>query len=79
MVIVKKDCPKDIAIPKYFSLYNELYRYPDEDWKIKPVYDKITSLNGKPSDCIVCKNCENNCPQKIEITSWLKKIDSKFL
>lgn len=75
----KKDCPKDIAIPKYFSLYNELYRYPDEDWKIKPVYDKITSLNGKPSDCIVCKNCENNCPQKIEITSWLKKIDSKFL
>ncbi|WP_253288395.1 aldo/keto reductase [Intestinibacter bartlettii] len=74
----KKDCPIDIAIPKYFSLYNELYRYPHEDWKIKPVYNKITTLNGKPSDCIECKNCENNCPQKIEITSWLKKIDSKL-
>ncbi|WP_330694350.1 aldo/keto reductase [Intestinibacter bartlettii] len=74
----KKDCPMDIAIPKYFSLYNELYRYPHEDWKVKPVYNKITTLNGKPSDCIECKNCENNCPQKIEITSWLKKINSKF-
>ena len=74
----KNNCHQNISIPKYFDLYNEYYRYPEEDWKIKPIYDQISSINGKASDCIKCKSCENNCPQKIEITSWLEKVSKAF-
>ncbi len=74
----KKSCPQNISIPEYFALYNEKYRYPDEDWKITPIYNQMTSTLGKPSDCIECKNCEHNCPQKIKIASCLKKVDLDF-
>lgn len=67
------NCPQKIAIPQYFKLYNEYCRNPEEDWKIQPVYAGITKLHGKASDCIKCHLCEKNCPQKIQITHWLKE------
>lgn len=73
-----KHCPKNIAIPEYFKLYNEYMRNPEEDWKITPVYDAIALKNGKASDCINCKGCENNCPQKLPITQYLVKVKEKL-
>lgn len=67
-------CPKDIPIPEYFRIYNEYRRYPDEDWKITPVYESIGEKHGRASDCIACRLCEKNCPQGIEISGWMKKI-----
>lgn len=69
-----KDCPKGIAIPDYFRIYNAYSRFPAEGWKIEPVYAAIAQKNGKASDCIQCKNCERNCPQQIPVTHWLKKV-----
>ena len=68
------NCPRQIAIPQYFKLYNEYYREPEDDWKIKPVYERLTKSHGKASDCIRCQICEKNCPQNIKITDWLEKI-----
>ena len=67
------NCPKHIAIPQYFKLYNEYCGDIDEAWKIQPVYEGLTKNHGKASECIECRVCERNCPQKIEITDWLKK------
>ncbi|NCB94035.1 MAG: 4Fe-4S dicluster domain-containing protein [Clostridia bacterium] len=71
-------CPKGIVIPQIFSIYNEYYRYPEEDWKITPKYTELTLESGKASECITCKKCENSCPQHIEITSWLKTAAAAF-
>lgn len=69
-----KECPKGIAIPDYFCLFNAYSRFPSEGWKIKPVYYSISQQNGKVSDCIGCHACERNCPQQIPITKWLGEI-----
>ncbi len=72
------NCPKSIPIPKYFALYNEYARNPDEDWKMQHVYDALSAHAGKASDCIGCKRCEKNCPQKLEITNYLAQVSNVF-
>ena len=69
-----KDCPKGIAIPDYFRIYNGYSRFSAEGWKIGPVYASIAQTNGKASHCIHCRACEKNCPQQIPITKWLEKV-----
>jgi len=68
-------CPKHIPIPEYFKMYNEYRRYPDEDWKIQPVYRQMVQRGlGKASDCIECGACEKMCPQNIEIRRCLVDV-----
>lgn len=69
-----KDCPKGIAIPDYFRIYNGYSRFPAEGWKMEPVYASIAQASGKASDCIHCQTCEKSCPQQIPITRWLEKV-----
>lgn len=70
------NCPNEIPIPKYFSLYNEYFRKPEEDWKMQIVYDSYAG--GKASDCVECGLCEDNCPQKIQIRKYLAEVASVF-
>lgn len=72
------NCPKAIPIPKYFALYNEYARSPDEDWKMQHVYDSLAAHAGSASECIGCKRCEKNCPQKLEITNYLPMVSKVF-
>lgn len=67
-------CPKKIPIPDCFRLYNSYARHPKEGWKIQPVYERSTMQRGKASDCVVCRQCEKNCPQQIAISQWMPKI-----
>lgn len=69
-----KGCPKDIAIPDYFRIYNGYRRYPSDGWKLEPIYDAIAQAHGKASDCVGCQACERSCPQQIPITQWLAKV-----
>lgn len=73
-----KHCPKQIAIPNYFALYSEYRRHPDEDWKITPAYNRLATAHRKASDCISCKSCERNCPQKLPISGYLKQVAHAF-
>lgn len=74
----ERECPKKIAIPDYFAMYNEIRRYPDDDWKIQPGYDGVASQRGKASDCIGCKRCERHCPQHLAITDYLMEVANMF-
>ncbi len=69
-----KNCPKGIAIPDYFRIYNGYSRFPAEGWKMEPVYAAVAQVNGKASDCIRCGACEKNCPQQIPIAKWLENV-----
>lgn len=71
-------CPKNIAIPDYFAMYNEIRRYPGDDWKIKPAYNTLAARHGNASDCIGCKSCERHCPQHLPITDYLVQVARVF-
>ncbi len=72
------NCPMNIAIPRYFSIYNDHKRNPDDMWKMKPVYQEIVKTFASPSSCIACGNCERNCPQKLHIIDYLKDVKNAF-
>lgn len=72
-------CPKNIAIPEYFSLYNEEMRVKPKGFSIQKVYyGNYAKIRGKASDCIECGACESSCPQKLPIVANLKKVAVSF-
>lgn len=71
-------CPIGMPIPRYFSLYNEYARNPQEGWKMQHVYDALATTAAKASDCRTCRLCQNHCPQGLTIPEYLSKTAEAF-
>ena len=74
--VEENQCPQNIPIPNYFSLYNtEMLRDP-EGWSPEREYYDNFAIHGlgRASDCIACRQCEQVCPQHIEISAWMKQV-----
>ncbi len=73
-------CPMNIAIPRYFSLYNtEKQEVGKTGWTPqKELYKNLSKKYGKASDCIECGQCEGVCPQHLPIIKHLKDVAGYF-
>lgn len=73
-------CPMQIAIPKYFELYNNDKKIIKEwGWKEKrEEYDELTKTFGCAGECIGCGQCEGICPQHLPIVSKLQEVAAHY-
>lgn len=72
-------CPKNIAIPQYFALYNSIMRTSGSFSSQQEYYNNIALNNhGKASDCVKCGKCEQACPQHLPIRTHLDQVKEKF-
>ncbi len=72
-------CPRNIAIPKYFALYNSIERTTGSFSSQAVYYNNISLAAGsRASDCIGCGHCEKACPQHLPIREYLKSVAEKF-
>ena len=74
-------CPKKIAIPQYFSLYNEDMRenLEEKGWTVNFTnYEILAGKFGKAKDCVACGQCEGVCPQHLPIIEKLKEVSGHF-
>lgn len=72
-------CPKNIAIPKYFALYNAEKRAKTHGFSVQGVYyENCAQTHGKASDCVKCGQCEKQCPQHLPIPALLEDVAATF-
>lgn len=68
-----KGCPEEINIPSIFTAMNNYLIYKNLSGA-KGNYMFATMHGGTASKCIQCGQCEEACPQHIQITEELKKV-----
>ena len=73
-------CPRHINIPRAFSLYNtDCQELAEKGWTPQhELYENMTHVSGKASECIGCGQCERMCPQHLPIIQHLKTVAEHF-
>ena len=69
-------CPQKIRIPSLFACMNNKRQF--KDWSAEYYYGLHTEKGGKASDCIGCGQCEDICPQHLNIRELLAEIAQEF-
>jgi len=70
-------CPNDVDIPRNFELYNEGQVYGN--WGLsRDLYRDFVPDEEKAGVCIGCRECEEKCPQGIEISEWMPRVHEKL-
>jgi predicted aldo/keto reductase-like oxidoreductase len=70
-------CPEGVDVPGNFELYNDAIAYDDfED--SREGYEEFMDASKRADQCAECGECEEKCPQDIEIMSWLEKTAEFF-
>ena len=74
------NCPMNIAIPQFFSLYNaDLQEVEGKPWTAQGFYyTNLCTEFGKASDCVKCGQCEAMCPQHLPIRRYLEDVAAHF-
>lgn len=70
-------CPQNIPIPDYFAIFNDQHQF-GHFGNHDNYYMNLAQTHGKASDCIACGQCEEHCPQHIEIIERLKEVAKEF-
>ena len=65
-------CPSEVDIPTNFMLYNDLCMFEDPD--LPQAFYNMIPPEHRASNCQECGECEEKCPQHIEIIETLKEV-----
>ena len=78
--IEESQCPKNIAIPDYFALFNKReYGTRADEQEAKEAYKNLVASGfGAASACITCKKCERVCPQHLPVAELVRKVRFAF-
>jgi hypothetical protein len=72
-------CPKNIAIPEFFQLYNQ-YQHSKKEERVPLFleYNRLAENYGVASACVECRQCEHMCPQQLPVVDNLRKVRKSF-
>jgi predicted aldo/keto reductase-like oxidoreductase len=62
-------CPSGVNIPRVLEIYNEAIMYNDRR-RARALYNWLKE-EERADSCTQCAQCEELCPQEIEIVKWL--------
>jgi hypothetical protein len=62
-------CPSGVNIPRVLEIYNEAIMYNDRN-RARALYHWLKE-EERADTCTQCAQCEELCPQEIEIVEWL--------
>ncbi|UWG96415.1 aldo/keto reductase [Dehalobacter sp. DCM] len=68
-----EECPQHINIPQVFEARNQHMVFDDLNGAKMSYRIAMMFGSSNPSKCIACSNCENVCPQQINIIETLKE------
>jgi predicted aldo/keto reductase-like oxidoreductase len=66
-------CPNGLDIPHNFELYNQAVIHKNEELG-KSLYNWHMREEERAGSCIACGECEEQCPQHIEISQWMPRV-----
>ena len=70
-------CPSGVNIPLNLSLYNDMFMFKDSEVNVL-LYNHMLSPEQRASNCSECGECEDQCPQHIEIREELKNVHKRL-
>ena len=66
-------CPNGVDIPRNFYLYNRGLIHGDLGFP-RWLYGTAMPEENRAKECIQCRECEEKCPQHIEISAWMPQV-----
>lgn len=70
-------CPEGVDIPEILRIYNGGIMY-DKKQIARTEYVMWVPDKNKGSLCVVCRECEEKCPQDIPISDWMATIHQEY-
>ena len=70
-------CPEGVDIPRILKIYNDGIMY-DKVETSKTDYNLWVPAVAKGDNCVVCGECEEQCPQDIPISDWMAQIHKEY-
>ena len=71
-------CPMGIPIPDFFKAMNRKLLFEDEPQAKRRYANSCKKAGVTAADCIGCGQCEDACPQRLPIISYLERISEEL-
>jgi predicted aldo/keto reductase-like oxidoreductase len=71
-------CPNGLDIPRNFELYNEAVMHNSPSLS-QNLYTWHMVAEQRAESCTACRECEEQCPQQIEISAWMPRVHEALI
>jgi len=68
-------CPMNIAIPDYFTAYNNFTMFGEPERSSSfSAFKRLAEQGGSADDCLACGACESVCPQHLPVIEHMRSV-----